>query len=80
MEGWFVATGHCKEEEMANGRGLLKRPQAKGNERAVLDDGEVARVAYELYEQRGREDGHALDDWLKAEGMVRQRRTNRISG
>jgi len=23
--------------------------------------------AYELYEQRGREDGHELDDWLQAE-------------
>ena len=23
--------------------------------------------AYELFEQRGREDGHDLDDWLKAE-------------
>jgi len=23
--------------------------------------------AFELYEQRGREDGHELDDWLQAE-------------
>jgi len=23
--------------------------------------------AYQLYEQRGREDGHDLDDWLQAE-------------
>jgi hypothetical protein len=23
--------------------------------------------AYDLYEQRGREDGHDLDDWLQAE-------------
>jgi hypothetical protein len=23
--------------------------------------------AYELYEMRGREDGHDLDDWLRAE-------------
>jgi hypothetical protein len=35
---------------------------------------EVARVAYGLYEQRGREDGHALDDWLKAETIVREHR------
>ncbi|MFY4730329.1 DUF2934 domain-containing protein [Nitrospira sp. BLG_2] len=27
----------------------------------------IAKRAYELYEQRGREDGHALDDWLQAE-------------
>lgn len=28
---------------------------------------EIERRAYEIYEQRGREDGHALDDWLMAE-------------
>lgn len=31
----------------------------------------VALKAYELYEQRGREDGHALEDWLKAEAIIR---------
>ncbi len=28
---------------------------------------EIRRRAYEIYEQRGREDGHDLDDWLRAE-------------
>jgi hypothetical protein len=28
---------------------------------------DVAQRAYELYETRGREPGHELDDWLKAE-------------
>jgi hypothetical protein len=27
----------------------------------------VARLAYELYEKRGRQDGHDVDDWLRAE-------------
>jgi hypothetical protein len=31
------------------------------------NDNDVARRAYERYEARGREDGHALDDWLNAE-------------
>jgi DUF2934 family protein len=26
--------------------------------------------AYELYEERGREDGHDLEDWLRAEAEV----------
>ncbi len=34
---------------------------------------EVARVAYQLYEERSREDGHDLEDWLKAEAIVKQR-------
>ena len=39
-----------------------------------LDLAEVARVAYELYEQRGRVDGHDIGDWLRAEEIVRKRR------
>ena len=35
---------------------------------------EISRVAYELYERRGRIDGHAFEDWLEAERLVAQRR------
>lgn len=31
----------------------------------------IAEAAYELYEQRGREDGHDVKDWLKAEAIVK---------
>ena len=31
---------------------------------------EVRRVAFELYEQSGRIQGHELDNWLKAEKIV----------
>ena len=30
----------------------------------------IARKAYELYDQRGRQEGRALDDWLEAEVIV----------
>jgi hypothetical protein len=30
--------------------------------------------AYELYEERGRQDGHGMDDWLQAEAEVTQRK------
>ena len=33
-------------------------------------DEHIRLRAYELYEQRGRQDGHALDDWLQAEADV----------
>jgi DUF2934 family protein len=29
--------------------------------------GEIARLAYDFYEMRGRRDGHDVDDWLSAE-------------
>ncbi len=35
---------------------------------------EIRLRAYDLYEQRGGRDGHALDDWLQAEYEVWQRR------
>jgi hypothetical protein len=31
---------------------------------------EIRRHAYELYMERGREDGHDLDDWLQAEAEI----------
>jgi hypothetical protein len=30
----------------------------------------IARKAYELYEQRGWQHGHDLEDWLEAERMI----------
>jgi hypothetical protein len=32
--------------------------------------GHIRARAYQLYEQRGRDDGHSLDDWLQAEAEV----------
>jgi hypothetical protein len=33
---------------------------------------QIRQRAYQLYEQRGREDGHDLDDWLTAESETTQ--------
>jgi len=33
---------------------------------------QIRRRAYELYEERGREDGHELEDWLRAEEEVKE--------
>ena len=30
----------------------------------------IRERSYELYEQRGREDGHAIEDWLAAEAEL----------
>jgi hypothetical protein len=32
---------------------------------------ETRAVAYQLYEARGRSDGHDVDDWLQAEVLLR---------
>jgi len=35
--------------------------------------------AYELYEQRGSEDGHDLDDWLQAESEVTTQKAKTVA-
>jgi hypothetical protein len=35
---------------------------------------EIARRAYEIFERRGGGHGHDLDDWLQAEGELRDSR------
>lgn len=41
---------------------------------------EVRVRAYELFEQRGREHGHDLDDWLQAEAELARPARSQIRG
>ena len=40
---------------------------AQAFKRATADHAHIAQRAYELYEQRGRQEGWDVEDWLKAE-------------
>jgi len=44
-------------------------------------DEQIRQRAYELYEARGREEGHDLDDWLRAEDEIaaKQQKTRTIA-
>jgi hypothetical protein len=42
-------------------------------------DSEIARIAFELYQQRGEHPGDADGDWFRAEQEVRRRRQQRGS-
>jgi hypothetical protein len=49
----------------------MKKIPASG--RTAVDENreeEIRRRAYELYEERGREDGHDVEDWLRAEAEI----------
>lgn len=48
-----------------------KLPQMATGEPHNLEE-DIRRRAYELYEGRGREEGHELDDWLRAEEEMTQ--------
>ena len=47
----------------------------KSDEPAVLIpiEQQIQQRAHELYEQRGRTDGHDLEDWLQAEREIKGR-------
>jgi len=40
---------------------------------------QIRRRAYELYEQRGREDGRDQEDWFRAEEEIKQKQGHRIA-
>lgn len=42
-----------------------------GNQLVSVADSDIARRAYELYQERGGEHGHDVDDWLQAERELR---------
>ncbi len=45
-------------------------PTTTAESHAIGED-EIRRRAYQLYEERGRNDGHDIDDWLRAEAELR---------
>ena len=49
----------------------IKTDLPKTDGGAELQD-QIRARAFQLYEQRGRDDGHGLDDWLQAEAESSQ--------
>jgi len=49
-----------------------KSPMAATNDQQELEH-QIRLRAYELYEARGRKDGHELEDWLRAEAEIAQK-------
>jgi Protein of unknown function (DUF2934) len=53
--------------------------ETRATESPVDIQEQVRRRAFDLYKQRGREDGHDLDDWLQAESELVQQRTKAVA-
>jgi Protein of unknown function (DUF2934) len=58
-----VKTGRAQEEETSSSASAVHASPEEPQQ-------EIARRAYELYERRGRQEGHDLEDWLEAEREV----------
>lgn len=71
-----------KQDRAANrrnaaGRVATAQPERTAVREESLDREEVARVAYGLWESRGRTHGRDFDDWIEAVRIVRSKRANR---
>ncbi|HWG95947.1 MAG TPA: DUF2934 domain-containing protein [Nitrospira sp.] len=53
-------------ESRSNGNGVTDRP----DEDSHGIHARISERAYALYEEHGRKDGHALEDWLAAEQHI----------
>lgn len=49
---------------------LQKKPAVSASAEPQTREDQIRARAYELYEERGKEDGHDLDDWLRAEAEL----------
>jgi hypothetical protein len=58
------------KEAETSATGFSAENLADSAQAAEWTPGTVAEVAYRRYEERGRVDGYALDDWLEAETIV----------
>jgi DUF2934 family protein len=62
---------------------MPKDPAKKPSATALSDPQEleiqIRERAHALYEARGREDGHDLEDWLRAEEEIMEKEARRIA-
>jgi hypothetical protein len=61
-------------------KSTAKDTNKNSRESAVDLQEQISRRAYELYEGRGREDGHEVEDWLQAEAELAIERTKPLAG
>jgi len=52
---------------------MAKKEHGRSDHEKLDMQGQIRQRAYELYEQRGRRDGHQVEDWIQAEQEVRDK-------
>ena len=65
----------------SSGEKITTRTTKAHSEESTVDlEEQIRRRAYELYERRGREDGHETEDWLEAEAELAREINMRLAG
>ncbi len=86
IPGKCIAT-HNKQVSLSDSEegedAMTQEPGKKSPKKPEIDpqtiEQEIRCRAYELYGQRGREEGHDLDDWLRAEEEIVQTKARSIA-
>jgi hypothetical protein len=58
---------------------LTKKPPLTVASDSQALEHQIRQRAHELYQERGREEGHELDDWLRAEEEVKRKKVRAVS-
>lgn len=67
-----------KENEMRATSNVNRKAASDGMNEAMRE--QIEKRAYEIYEARGAEPGHELEDWVRAEAeMMQQTRLHRAA-
>jgi hypothetical protein len=61
-------------------KSITRTINADSGESALDLEEQIRRRAYQLYERRGREHGHEVEDWLQAEAELARERTKVLAG
>ena len=56
-----------------------KKPPATVTSEATDLESQIRLRAHELYQERGQEDGHDLEDWLRAEEEITEKKVRPIA-
>jgi len=67
------------EKESPHAKRSYKKPPSKAVSQPEQLEDQIRERAYELYESRGREDGHDLEDWLCAEEEIAREKVRSIA-
>lgn len=55
-----------------------KSPLTVASDSRALEH-QIRQRAHELYQERGRKEGHELDDWLRAEEEIKRKKVRAVS-
>ena len=56
---------------------VVKKPRKKPVPKAAPAHDDIAKKAYEIYEQKGRPEGKDIEHWIEAEKMLKGRKSRK---